>query len=464
MNILSYRGPDTAGGVSGTLAKLLDASSNSYNQWWYFGDAALETRDNLRAPSRQVSLFSDELSSAHYRYCNNFLWPLVHDLPGHVVLNRDDRSGYHQFNMRFARNISRSSQLSKSGQCFINDYQLALSAALLGGFPELEIIFFWHIPWPTSVSAVFAPFLAEFAEGMLGAHRIGFHTQEYADNFLRFVSSHLSGYQVDFVRKRVFHSYEPGRSSEVVALPLGIDGDYWRGLAMQSTSVLKDPKFADFLATPYVLSVDRADYTKGVSPRLDGIDRYFASHKEQLGKLTFVQVCQATRVGLSAFDSYWQVCRAKAAEINARWGNENWCPVRLVDTTMSAKELACLYKHASAMLITPLRDGLNLTAKEFAACSEEGVLLLSPGAGVWHEFRDSALAVNVDDPDGIVRSLDVAMAMSRAERLSRLSEMKARLNANDLQSWWRELSFTGRGGSLVPFHEPKDRHKIRLAR
>jgi trehalose-6-phosphate synthase len=204
----------------------------------------------------------------------------------------------------------------------------------------------------------------------------------------------------------------------------------------------------------FVLSVDRADYTKGVLERMNAIDTYFESNPHRVGKITFVQVCQPTRIGLPAFDKYWQKCRARAEELNARWGAQDgaWHPVSWIDKPVPPKVLAWLYSKAESMLINPVRDGLNLTAKEFAVCSTNGSLILSRGAGVWEEIGGNVVALQSLSPEDIARQIEAALTMPQQEKSLRLQAMKRIIKANTLNAWWRRFELgTAANPTVVAF-------------
>jgi trehalose 6-phosphate synthase len=182
---------------------------------------------------------------------------------------------------------------------------------------------------------------------------------------------------------------------------------------------------------------------------MEAIDHYFASHPERIGKITFVQVCQPTRIGLPAFDDYWQKVRARSAAVNARWQSGAWQPVSWIDKPVPPKVLAWLYSKAEAMLINPVRDGLNLTAKEFAVCSTNGALILSRGAGVWHEIGDKVLPVKSLKAEEIAGQIEAALTMPMEDKMLSLREMKKTIAANTLKSWWRNFEMGSTANTKV---------------
>jgi len=453
MNILSYRGPSTAGGVSSALARIIETCADGNQRWWYMDGCTMETRTSAYNAPVEIANVPQAVIDGHYSYCNSFIWPILHDLPQHATFNARDRRHYQIFNTRFARKILRSGELI-SNLCFVNDYQLALATGLIARAHGKEIILFWHVPWPSAVSEEHAPFIAEIAEGLLGAKRLGFHTEEYARNFLKFVESHLGDFEVDEDTLTIINRRDRRRVTELIALPLGLDFRFWSETTNEATPIHKDLDVREKIFGRFVLSVDRADYTKGVMERLEAIDAYFEQNPQRVGKITFVQVCQPTRSGLSAFDKYWQECRARAEQLNSRYsnelsGNSNWSPVSWIDKPVPPKVLAWLYSKAESMLINPVRDGLNLTAKEFAVCSSHGSLILSRGAGVWHELGENVVPLHTLNARTMAEQIEAALSMPIAEKIERLQAMKKTIKANSLRTWWRKFELGASGDQTV---------------
>jgi trehalose 6-phosphate synthase len=195
------------------------------------------------------------------------------------------------------------------------------------------------------------------------------------------------------------------------------------------------------IKTPYVLSVDRADYTKGIINRLRSIDTFFDNKPELKRHLTFAQICTRTRSGLEAYDQYWLDCQRQIDFINKKHGSEGWEPILNVENPMNSPQLALLYRNASVMLVNPLKDGLNLTAKEFVACQTgpPGVLALSPAAGVWSELGRHSVAVDPTNPDQIADAVHAALTMSRSDKSQRIHQMLKQLRRNTLSDWCNQF-------------------------
>lgn len=462
MHILSYRGPGMAGGVSAALSRLWNAEREEEDRWWHMLNSVLSASSEKGVEPEKVRDLSEEVIAGHYRYCNEFLWPVMHDLPEYATYRYGDRHLYQQFNLLFAESFGEHAGTRENTKCFVQDYQLALMPALLGVRYKSRSQLFWHIPWPRKVQQMHVPPLVEIAKGLLAAEVVGFHTKEYADNFMDFVSRHIPSARTDRGRmlitegtdskasrhSRVFNLHRARHrrppvftsgSTRVAVAPLGLDLEYWSGMASNHFDLSDDYRFDLLRNYPYVLSVDRGDYTKGVNERFKAIDRFFEQNPEWREKMVFAQICGRTRPGLQGFDSYWTHCKELAARVDSRWATGQWHPILWISSPVGGEDLSALYRQAKAMLVNPVRDGLNLTAKEFVACQAEdpGVLLLSPEAGAWHELGQAAVPVNPYDSEQMASSIASALSMGEAERALRRDLMQHKIGENTLDGWWK---------------------------
>ncbi len=461
MNILSYRGPATPGGVSATLSRVIDQTSQAQN-WWFLHGCGLRKKSGKLAPADEVCQIPFKIIEGHYRYCNNFLWPILHDLPQYAHFDELERQMYLQLNTAVSWNVLHTFQKGSDERVFVNDYQLAMCPRSFSEVSSARVDLFWHIPWPRSVDEKFVPYLTEIANGILGSSRIGFHTEEYTANFLMFVDRYLADSKVDFKTNTILR--EDGGIVSVVAHPLGLDSDFWLKKVADESPICREIDLTRIVKFPFVLSVDRADYTKGVLQRLEGIEHFFQANPTKVAMVTFIQICQKTRGGLPAFDEYWQECRTQAEAINARWQIGNWQPIVWVDAPISANVLAWLYRRANAMLVTPLRDGLNLTAKEFSLCSEVGVLILSAHAGVWTELSDDVLTLVNLRPESISEQISNALAMPRKTRREKMARLKKAVMSNSLAHWWKNFGGVLRAeGKIIPL-TTKIHHSVKKER
>jgi trehalose-6-phosphate synthase len=456
MNIISYRGPGMAGGVSAALARLWD-SHGSNDSWWYVKDTALNVAGGLDLCAKPLAYLSPKLIEGHYRFCHEFLWPVLHDLSELAVFNQADHEHYLRFNELLSRLTAYSSSSSIGSCYFVQDYQLALMPHLLRRFGINHTMIFMHVPWPKNVSSEHVPTLLPIVKGMLAADMVGFHVAEYGRNFLEFVRRHLPEYSCDFARMKVspadeaIAAFRPThflgrekaranvRSTEIVIAPLGLDYDHWHTLANNARATIWQPSLAK---KQYVLSVDRADYTKGIAHRIKAIDAFFEKYPNFRGEVVFAQVCGRTRSGISAYDAYWDECRHLEAQLKDRWQTGQWQPLLWFEKPFTAPQLSLLYRNAAAMVVNPVRDGLNLTAKEYVACQGQkpGVLALSKGAGAWHEMGDKSLEVNPLDPAQMADAIHRALVMTPEEKSARMEVLLKRVKQNTLERWWERFN------------------------
>lgn len=448
MAILTYRGPSRSGGVSGSITQVFNKFGQG-EQWWHITECALLVRQSHSVRLR--CQISKSIVDGHYRYCNNFLWPVLHDMPEQASFSRDDHKCYQQFNLALAANVMHEAALSiPQSHYFVQDYQLALLPAILSTTFREKTSIFWHVPWPKSVRKEDLPMLSEVALGVLEANQVGFHITEYADNFMLFVQRYLPDYLVNFKQNTIsaLRSRQYRQQTKVIAQPLGLDLQFWKAqLEINEQHSIHLPQ----IPSNYVLSVDRADYTKGVIERLNAISEFFSLYPDWQTKVSFVQVCQRTRPGLASFDRYWDKCTQLASEINAKWRQENWEPIVWISEPLSSDTLASLYNKAQIMLVNPLRDGLNLTAKEFVACSgrSPGVLILSDGAGVWQELGPHALRAAPDQPRQLAAAILAGLNTPLANRQSLQSDMRKVLLTNSLAAWWQRFRISDRSSRTV---------------
>lgn len=460
MQILSYRGPSAPGGVSNALTQIFNHDGDG---WWFVDGDKLRCRRDM--PQSQETFAYDldaDVTALHYSYCNNFLWPVLHDLPQYAHYSEIEHECYRAFNSSVAfrlRGAQKSLALKTDSGCFVNDYQFALVPNVLK--TALDTSVFWHIPWPKNVRADHVDGLVELAAGLLNARVVGFHTQEYLTNFFDFVSRHMP-HHVDAASNTIIgiskNSSRAISKTICLAAPLGIDVEHWQNLArlgVLNHSLAGAADDHEIFSGRFILSVDRGDYTKGIRERIAGIDCFFEKYPQWRGQVSFVQIGTRSRPGLKEFDHYWKDCRNACLAVNDRYGKENWQPLQWFDSPRSSHELAALYNRAEIMLVSPVRDGLNLTAKEYVACanSYNGVLALSPGAGVFSELGDDCVEVNATDSSAFATSIAVALNMPREHRQVRMQAMKAQLAANTLASWWAYFQQACRENSSKPLNK-----------
>lgn len=421
MFLLSYRGPASGGGISSSLGALWNHPANDVFAWWHMSDGGLLYSMGAARPALMENI-DPELIAGHYRFCNRFIWPLMHGIEQHIQYGQDDFADYVLLQDKVAKTIAKKTDR----HLFMHDYQFSLLPSYFD-----ESSFFWHIPWPhpDEVSAKWHPFLEHLAAKIACAQKIGFHTRQYAQNFL----SCLTG----FDKRHVKHN--------VMVAPVPIDFELWKArcsephVSDQALDVFNQPNVR------FVLSIDRADYTKGILERLRTIDVLFKTRRDLRGKLVFVQLCQRTRNGIADFDHYWRDARQLFFEVNQRWGNESWSPIVWVEKSFSGNELAHIYKRADVLMVSSIKDGLNLTAKEYIACQDnsaaDSAVVVSKHAGVSEQLHPYCFSLDPRDIAEAARLLSHALSCSRAERRVRMQGLKEIVAKDDLLAWSRCFGF-----------------------
>lgn len=421
MQIVSYRGPSQPGGVS----KLIEQSTESErSRRWSFikDDSFYSSAFDGKEVKARIPL---QILDGHYRFCNEFLWPLMHSRPDLMVYSQHHHASYRALNMMFALHINAQTDV------FVHDYQFALLPRYLPKSQEEQKLLFWHIPWPATIPDTAVPWLLELAMGMLACHRLGFHTEGYARNFADFVKKHLGECVVEGA-KSILHI---GNRTELLVNPAAVDYTFWRNSAGSKCSDLN-------FSVPYILSVDRADYSKGILERIKSIEIFFERRPDLIGQMQFVFACQPTRNGLHAFDSYWTACIKEYELLTEKFAADNWKPIVWVKDNLTSSQLAILYSRATLMLVNPSVDGLNLTAKEFIASNQNlrASLILSSGAGAWQELRDHVISVHDCTPESIAEALLRALVIPAAQIRSNMMALKRIVHANTVERWWHSMT------------------------
>ena len=423
MQIVSYRGPSQPGGVS----KLIEQSAKHDNSVrWSFIENDRICTTTATGKQLRIRIASSNLNG-HYRFCNEFLWPLMHSRTDLFVYSERYHNCYRALNQIFASHIDQGLETD----IFIHDYQFALVPRYLSKELKEQRILFWHIPWPATVPDTAVTQLLEIALGLLACHRIGFHTESYARNFAHFVKAHLPE---SVVENWNFIDFS-GHRTEVLVNPAGVDYAFWQN------SDGKAPPELNF-SLPYVFSVDRADYSKGVLERIKSIEIFFERRPDLIGQLQFVLACQPTRRGLNAFDNYWTECIKEYELVTHKLAVHNWKPIVWISENLTSSQLAVLYDRATYMLVNPSVDGLNLTAKEFIAANKNlrASLVLSSGAGAWQELREHVISVHDCTPEAIAEALLRALVIPDYRVRANMLALKRIVHANTIERWWQIMT------------------------
>jgi trehalose 6-phosphate synthase/phosphatase len=377
-----------------------------------------------------VNLSAAEVDRFYHGYCNGVIWPLFHYLMDKLPLEPQEWEFYRRVNRIFAEAVR--SRYSDGDTIWVHDYHLMLLPQMLREMlPGARIGFFLHIPFPSSEILRILPRRADVLRGLLGADLIGFHTPSYLRHFS------VSVLRVLGIEAEVDRISFEGREVRLGVYPMGIDAGMFEGFAgdpalrAEAEAIRRESDGARI-----ILGVDRLDYTKGIPRRLAAFEKLLERNRNLRGKVRLIQVATPSRTEVKAYQTIKSQLDGLVGGINGRYGTARYAPVHYINRSLSQRELSVLYMAADVMAVTPLRDGLNLVAKEYAACRTDldGVLVLSEFAGVATELSEG-LIVNPYDMDGTVEALAAALNMDPGERRTRMRSLRERVCLYDVRRW-----------------------------
>lgn len=381
-----------------------------------------------------VFLKSDQIDKFYSGYSNSTLWPLFHYFTKEAKYDAAYWEMYKTVNKEFAKTALRF--VNNNAKIWVHDYQLMLVPQMLREADKNATIgFFLHTPFPSSEIFRLIPEREALIEGMLGANLIGFHTYDYVHYFLASALKIL-GYENSLGTIKAGN-----RLVRTDAFPIGID---YKKFAKGSNnrkvnSILKT--FDLFrVKTKIILSVDRADYTKGIPARLDAFELFLDRHPEYIRKAVLVMIAVPSRGDVNAYQELRSTIEQKVSRINGRFSTIDWSPITYRYQPLPFDELCALYALADVMLVTPLRDGMNLVAKEYVASrhSRNGVLVLSDMAGAAIELTD-ALLVNPNNTAQVADSIYDGLRMRDSEQRKRMKKMQARVAEYTVKKWAQDF-------------------------
>ena len=425
----------TVGGVGSTFMRLLEQHGGVWVAW--SGARANPGRLTMAGVESRFSMVfprisERDISSYYYGMCNRALWPLMHFMTLNCRFDSEQWNSYRVVNRIFAK--AAEAEVSSCDAVWVQDFHLALVPALLRERNrELPIGLFWHVPWPPEQMFRIFPWRSELLTGMLGSDLIGFHTPAYVKHFLD-GCERILGCEVNRETGEVFHD---SRATRVGAFPLGIAADHFRELSASAPIRARARRIRKTIGTPtVVLGVDRLDYTKGIAERLLGFERFLELNPRYRRRITMILIAVPSRSRVAEYVALKKYIDELVGRVVGRFSSGGWVPIRYLYTQFPTEELVAYYQAADIALVTPLRDGMNLVAKEYVAShlGDAGVLILSEFAGAAQELK-SALSVNPYDIDLIATALKTAMEMPVEERRARLTELRQSVEHNSLDAW-----------------------------
>lgn len=390
-----------------------------------------------RFKSSPILIPAKQLDKFYNGFCNKVLWPLFHGFPSYVVYDESYWETYVEVNKLFCDEVAK--YITENSVVWIHDYHLMLLPSMLRErFPEIMIGFFLHIPFPPPEIFMQLPWRKELLEGLLGCDLIGFHIYEYTTNFLRALSRTLG---IDHKMGGILYQ---DRFIKVETFPMGIDFDLFhnacekrkiKNFVKKIKNQLKDKKI--------IFSVDRLDYTKGIYNRLLAFEKVLLKRPDLHEKVVLIMVVVPSREGVEHYQRMKKQLEEKISEINGTFGKIYWTPVLYYYRFLNFDELIAHYLATDVILVTPLKDGMNLIAKEFVASRKDkkGVLILSEFAGSARELGE-ALIVNPNSINDLADTLEKALEIPEEEQAERNTFMQERLKRYNIIKWGKDFFST----------------------
>ncbi|MBY6014565.1 trehalose-6-phosphate synthase [Qipengyuania gaetbuli] len=434
-----------AAGAQGGLAGALNAALKKRSGVWFgwsgqeveqqTGEISTQTTDGVTTAT--IDLSKRDVDEYYNGYANSTLWPLFHYRLDLAEYERETGKGYERVNKRFAQMLE--PLVEPEDVVWIHDYHLIpLGERLRARGLKNRIGFFLHIPWPPTRLFVSLPFHERLVRTMLHYDLLGFQTKEWLESFLHYCRTEL-GAEVDDDSGAVTLE---GRTAVARAYPIGIDWDHFSALG--ETGEARQAQQRLMSSTRHrtaMIGVDRLDYSKGLPERLDGISRFFDRHPDRVRDLVFVQVAPPSREDVESYKEIRALLERKAGQINGARSEVDLVPVRYVNRGYSHAELFGFFRASKIGLVTPLRDGMNLVAKEYVAAQDPedpGVLILSRFAGAAAQLGDAVL-VNPHSPDDLSHAIRIALDMPLAERRERYEKLIGTVRDDNVQSWTEDF-------------------------
>mgnify|MGYP001809722106 CR=1 FL=1 len=433
---------DVGGGAVGGLAAALTAAlRQSQGVWFGWSGETVEKFNGQLALDRvgdvtvaRIDLEQQDIEDYYNGYSNNTLWPLFHN---RIDLTRYDRTaadGYARVNSRFAEALR--SVVGPNDTIWVHDYHLIPLARELRklGFRN-RIGFFLHIPWPARQLLTTLPGHAALTDALFDYDLVGFHTEEWLSAFTGYLR-----YERGIEVGDEFEVEREGRRTRFGVFPIGVHAADFAPENASEASIQAQKRMEESLSgRQMIIGVDRLDYSKGLEERFLAYEQFLHDHPEQREKVFMMQIATPSRDAVEAYQDLRGRLDAVAGRINGEFATLDWVPLRYVNSGFRQDELAGVYRSARVGLVTPLRDGMNLVAKEYVASqdpADPGVLILSRFAGAAAQMPE-ALIVNPYDREEMAQAIHRALTMDPAERILRWRALKDGLERESLDRWWQ---------------------------
>jgi trehalose 6-phosphate synthase len=435
--------PSPTGGAQGGLAVALQAALREYRGLWFgwsgeitetfTGHINFQRAEGVTTAT--IDLEEQDVEEYYNGYANRTLWPLFHYRIDIAEYERGFAGGYERVNERFADTVR--PLIEPDDIVWVQDYHMfPLGQALRERGCTNRIGFFLHIPWPPRRLLATLPEAAELTRTLFAYDVAGFHTTEWLDSFRDFAREELGAVEEgpDVLRLG-------DRRLRLIAAPIGIDAKEFIAASRSTAAKLSFRRMRDSaVGRDLIVGVDRLDYSKGLEERFLGYERFLQEHPEERKEVFLLQIAPPSRGEVESYQRIRSSLEALSGRINGAYADVDWVPIRYVNQGYPRDVLAGIYRAAKIGLVTPLRDGMNLVAKEYVAAQDPedpGVLILSRFAGAAAQLEVGAVLVNPYSAEELSDAILLALKMPREERIARWRAMMDNVETEDVV-WWRQ--------------------------
>lgn len=423
------------GGLVTALLPVIRERRGAWVGWSGSSDQSVRPFAHERLVMRPVTLSDSDIRDYYHGFSNRTLWPLYHDAIRTPEFHRHWWRAYVEVNRRFAR---ASARVAKPGDLvWIHDFHLQLVPAILRELrPDVKIGFFLHIPFPPEELFAWLPWRTQILQGLLGADLVGMQIQADARNFSRLARDYggAEGTDTELLVGR--------RKVRVGSFPISIDFDEFNQIAEKPETIARAREIRRQVGAKrkIILCVDRLDYTKGFDARLRAYETMLESRDVTVKKHVLMQVAVPSRETVPDYAQLREQVEQTVGRINGEFSEPENIAVNYFRRNLAREELVAYYRAADVMLVTPLRDGMNLVCKEFVASRPDlgGVLVLSEFAGAARELRRSLL-VNPRDVDGLVQAVKDALTLPHQDARQRMAILRMVVRRHDVHQWAKEF-------------------------
>ncbi len=436
-----YRVNPGTGGLVTALAPILRDRGGNWIGWpgapinEELADLLKEESSKFGFKLNMVDLTEDEISGYYRGFSNEIIWPLFHDLLDHCNFKTEYWEFYQASNYKFARAVM---DITGGGNfIWLQDYQLLMAGHFLKEMEMTDTAFFLHIPFPPKDIFIKLPWRSEIIKGLLSYRLVGFQTERDRRNFIQCLRHLLPEAKISHHRKFPYIRYN-NHITRIGAFPISIDFkqmfEFARSKEVADAAWLFHEKFPQ---QKIMLGVDRLDYTKGIPHRLEAFERCLRIFPEMRQKITLVQLVIPSRTEVPEYQALKKQIDETVGRINGEFTEHGWVPIHYIYGTLSKTGLFGVYRAADIALITPLKDGMNLVAKEYcvSCIDDRGVMILSEFAGAASELNVGAILVNPYNVEEVAQAIHRAHFMGNDEQQDRIHRMRAAIRNHDIFRW-----------------------------